>query len=239
MSPNGYVGFFRGAELVPLEIDPARILDRHGRNVTPKGLHWGIDQRGRARWLTLRLDDAKLPLPYTIDPAAAWRVSSTATKVTGTGTWTITTPNTILANDVLVVEQSATVNSTTYTAPTDGGGGNSWSALAAIGTTAFSQDVFYKRAVAADSNIAVTLTPPTGSVGTTVNVVTLHVFKGLASATLANAQVGGANAAARTMSCPAITTVGTGAAPEHIICLFGAAGVPSTTWTSVSRLVGL
>src|SRR5437763_1873110 len=113
LSPNGYVGFFRGAELVPLEIDPARILDRHGRNVTPKGLHWGIDQRGRARWLTLRLDDARLPLPYTIDPAAAWRASSTATKVTGTGTWTITTPNTILANDVLVVEQSATVNSTT------------------------------------------------------------------------------------------------------------------------------
>ncbi len=75
-----------------ISLDPVRILDEHGRDITPKGLRWGLDDDGGTWWLTLKLDDSKLPLPYVIDPAANYptplNLRSTATS--DTGGWTST-----------------------------------------------------------------------------------------------------------------------------------------------------
>ena len=58
---RGYVAFFsKTGELLPLQIDPVQILDSRGKPVTPHGLEWGVDRKGGAWWLTLRLDDTKL-----------------------------------------------------------------------------------------------------------------------------------------------------------------------------------
>src|SRR5206468_1187549 len=51
----------------PLRILPVTILDRDGRDVTPRGLRWSLGKHT----LVLRLDDARLPSPYVIDPVAA------------------------------------------------------------------------------------------------------------------------------------------------------------------------
>jgi len=227
---NGYVGFFRNSELVPLEINPVEIIDRRGRKVTPAGLEWGVANEHGTWWLTLRLDDSKLPLPYTIDPTATYRTSATAVTWPGTGTTTITIPA-IQANELLVVQQSADLSAATFaTAPTDAGGGNTWTKLANAAGTNISQVVSYKFAVAADSTINVTLTPPSNATVATVNVASLHVFKGLAVAAIATAQTAALATASRAITCPAITSVAGAlpAAPELLICVLSAAADPLT-----------
>ena len=132
---RGYVGFVaETGELMPLQIDPVQILDSRGKRVTPAGLSWGLDRTRGAWWLTLRLDDAKLPLPYTIDPASTYNTSATSTTWVGTGTGTLTIPATIQTNDLLVVQQSANLNSAAYpTGPSDNNGGT-WNNLTAVAT---------------------------------------------------------------------------------------------------------
>jgi hypothetical protein len=60
-----------------------RILDAVGRDVTPAGAGWSLS-RARDGWeIRLRLDDARLPLPYTIDPATFASASSRTAVNTG------------------------------------------------------------------------------------------------------------------------------------------------------------
>ncbi|HWB57305.1 MAG TPA: Ig-like domain-containing protein [Gaiellaceae bacterium] len=86
---DGSVHFFDPGRMHPtgLSLDPVGILDEHGRDITPKGLRWGLDDDDGTWWLTLKLDDSKLPLPYVIDPAANYptplNLRSTATSETG------------------------------------------------------------------------------------------------------------------------------------------------------------
>ena len=48
----------------------ARHLRRHGKNVTPHGLTWGLEQEDGSWWLTLNLDDSQAPRSrMSIDPA--------------------------------------------------------------------------------------------------------------------------------------------------------------------------
>ena len=72
VSVHGWVGFFnrKSNRLEPVGIAPVKILNALGKNVTPRGSQWGIETKGGNQYLTLALDDAKLPLPYTIDPGA-------------------------------------------------------------------------------------------------------------------------------------------------------------------------
>ena len=67
-----------------ITIDPVRILDGEGKDVTPEGLRWGIEEGDFGWFLTLELDDDDLPLPYVIDPAITHR-ASLATSNTGGG----------------------------------------------------------------------------------------------------------------------------------------------------------
>jgi hypothetical protein len=71
-TPDGAGGFVFGTPRTPsaLRLAPVRILDEHGRVVTPDGAHWRLGRAQNNSWrLELRLDDANLPLPYVIDPA--------------------------------------------------------------------------------------------------------------------------------------------------------------------------
>ena len=79
---DGGVLVTAGADSAGLRIAPVAILDGKGRNVTPAKASWKLDRSGGEWFLALDLDDAKLPLPYTIDPAvdypATQYLSSTA-----------------------------------------------------------------------------------------------------------------------------------------------------------------
>ncbi|MGZ4319364.1 MAG: hypothetical protein ACXVRD_08575, partial [Gaiellaceae bacterium] len=51
-----------------LVVEPVRILDRAGRDVTPRHARWSISKLDGGTWLELKLDDRALPAPYVIDP---------------------------------------------------------------------------------------------------------------------------------------------------------------------------
>jgi hypothetical protein len=84
-----------------LVVDPVRILDEDGRDVTPDGLRWGLEDQGSSWWVTLELDDRDLPLPYVIDPAVTYRAAQTATTA-GATSLAINVPAGVQANDLLV-----------------------------------------------------------------------------------------------------------------------------------------
>src|SRR4051812_24542499 len=72
-----------------LHLEPVEILDAHGRNVTPGGSRWALRQAGSTWWLELKLDDAELPLPYTIDPLTINSWTGTRQTAGSTATYTL------------------------------------------------------------------------------------------------------------------------------------------------------
>ena len=77
-----------------LRLAPVRILDERGRVVTPDGAHWRLRRAHDRSWrLELRLDDAKLPLPYVIDPAIDYPspLYLSSTTSADTGSWRLVT----------------------------------------------------------------------------------------------------------------------------------------------------
>ncbi len=101
VSSDGSVGFFdpRTHLLDGVVVSPVRVLDPKGRDVTPAATRWTIAVHGRSQFLELRLDDARLPLPYTIDPIATRDKASNV----GSSGMTITVPSTVEAGDLIVV----------------------------------------------------------------------------------------------------------------------------------------
>jgi hypothetical protein len=222
-SPNGFVGFFDGTRLTSLALKPVAILDRRGRNITPAGLHWQV-VRGRGKsWLDLTLDDRKLTVPYTIDPAT-YRTDAQGSSAS-TASFTITEPGTVVADDLLVlVEMSTAVSSTTNpTTPTDTSGGSTWSAAAAnaVGysggpqaTKKLSAQIFYKFATATDAGATVTATPFASSTNT---IGSIYAFRGVDSTQAPlTALTSNAPGSLTTSSCPAVTPAS--AATQNLIC---------------------
>ncbi len=104
VTSSGVVGFFKGHRMVAPWIPPARVLDGHQHDVTPKGARWNVVRSHGSWWLELRLDDRKLPLPYAIDPAVlrASGAGTLATASTGT-TLSVPIPAAATAQDLLII----------------------------------------------------------------------------------------------------------------------------------------
>src|SRR6266545_4570151 len=84
VADSGWVGFFtKSQRLESVSPPPVAIFDQAGHDVTPKGARWALETVGRQQYLTLSLDDAKLPLPYTIDPGV-YRTNATASSTVTT-----------------------------------------------------------------------------------------------------------------------------------------------------------
>ena len=138
--------------LVGFRILPVAILDRDGRDVTPAGLRWSLDRQGSGWRLGLWLDDARLPVPYLIDPIAliaacalpagpGGTTSCTAATSTGSSSLGITKPSAAVSGDVMVAQ--LTVRSTgAITAP---GGWSQIGAKAQDAAGPIEQAVFWHR----------------------------------------------------------------------------------------------
>ncbi|HTZ05528.1 MAG TPA: hypothetical protein VMB53_07205, partial [Gaiellaceae bacterium] len=90
---------------------PVEVLTQSGKNVTPAGLHWSLAGHAGGHVLELRLDDARLPLPYTIDPAVAWSVAANGSAHTATSLTFSVTPA-VVSNQLLLVSYNAENTST-------------------------------------------------------------------------------------------------------------------------------
>src|SRR2546426_761628 len=140
VSPNGVVGFFDGPKLSPIGIEPVRILDAHGRDITPPRTSWSVAKRNGATWLELTLDDSRLKIPYTIDPTISWRAAGAIATSAGT-TINVAVPAAARAQDLLLMQ----VVIVSASAPTTPAG---WTLVTGTGA---SQAVFWRKAVAGDA----------------------------------------------------------------------------------------
>ena len=243
VSELGWVGFFdrKSNKLESVSIAPVQILDNSGRDVTPQGAHWELATKGKQQYLTLTLDDAKLPVPYTIDPAV-FRTVATTSSAAASGTFTVTEPATVNAKDLLLIQEtgkSTTATATVPAVPTDASGGNAWASITGtnVANGTVDQFVFWKWAVAADPSKVVTVTIP-ASTTETVTSASIEVYRGLDSTQAAPQQTGvTVTRTNTTFRTPAITATG-GTNQEHLFVLVGANFATSTTWPANVNATG-
>src|SRR2546427_12730631 len=106
VSDRGWVGFFdrRTNRLMSVAMPPVKIFDATGKDITPNKLAWRLEVIKRQQYLTVTLDDGKLPLPYTIDPGA-YRTNNTASSTNASGTFTLTISAAANAKERLLVRE--------------------------------------------------------------------------------------------------------------------------------------
>ncbi|MGB2951988.1 MAG: hypothetical protein WBB74_01200, partial [Gaiellaceae bacterium] len=106
ITSSGALGFVKGHLVMPLSVEPVKIFDVSGRDVTPGSARWSLGRRDGGWWLELRLDDSKLPLPYVIDPITYHTSRGTANASTGATTLALSMPNApaVSTGDYLVAQ---------------------------------------------------------------------------------------------------------------------------------------
>src|SRR5215831_6710154 len=139
----------------PLSILPVAILDSEGHDVTPAGLRWSL----RKNALVLRLDDAKLPTPYVIDPIALVGACGPGTgdfagcsvhNVSNRTSFTTSPalrPGSVATGDLMIAAVTLRNNDPTITAPAG------WTTIGNPRTSGatLEQRLYYRIATAADT----------------------------------------------------------------------------------------
>ena len=116
LKSDGSVLVAAGTEGAGLRIAPVAILDGRGREVKPEKLRWGLDRSSGTWFLTLALDDARLPLPYVIDPAVDYPATQYL-RSTASSTQTAVSDYAILTTSGTVSTGSVSITTGTSSSP--------------------------------------------------------------------------------------------------------------------------
>ncbi|HEU5277858.1 MAG TPA: Ig-like domain-containing protein [Gaiellaceae bacterium] len=147
---DGSVGFLSGHHLTDsFYIGSPKILDRHGRDISPDGLHWELT-RGSGAWsLLLTVDDRDLPTPYVIDPASFNVGVGTNGPTTAAASVTLNVPASVRLGDLLIAHV-AWLGGSGVTSSQPGG----WTQLDTTRNqgTSIGAEVWYKNASVADTS---------------------------------------------------------------------------------------
>ena len=233
---DGAVGFIRGGRLLSdvAFIEPVRILDGAGGDVTPADARWSVAQSGGRWYLELPLDDSALPIPYVIDPAISNRSVGVSTPNAAAATEVVPVPAGVVAGDVLVAQLTMR-NNTTITGvtgqPSGGGAFTSIDRRVTTGTV-MAQEVFYRVATASEPTTSYTFAL-SASVKASAGIAAY--VDGANQANPINVSNGQANnTASTTVAAPTVTTT---VADTRLLTLVGAAtGNASTTnWTGLTN----
>ncbi|MDF2697260.1 MAG: hypothetical protein K0S65_5643, partial [Labilithrix sp.] len=116
---GGRVGFVdeETGRVSDVLLGAAKIFDTEGKDVTPSGTRWRLVDRGQAQLLALDLDDAKLPLPYVIDPIAYRSNNAGVQNGAGSTSLTPTIPAAVREGDFLVAHVGIRDDTVTVTDP--------------------------------------------------------------------------------------------------------------------------
>ncbi|HVS85440.1 MAG TPA: SwmB domain-containing protein, partial [Gaiellaceae bacterium] len=224
LRPDGSVLVSPPNRVEGFSILPVSVTDTSHRDVTPSGLRWNVERRGGSWWLTLKLDDSSLPLPYVIDPAITYRASGTvATAGSGATTLAIPKPSGLAVDDLMIAAVSTRGGtSVCVTPPTSTG---TWTSFVSTdSSTNFHQQLFWKVATAADvsaSTETFSLFTTASSCATTSSqlaVGTITAFYDVDDSAPIDASAGQSNASGTTVTAPAITN---GAVGNLLVGVFG------------------
>jgi hypothetical protein len=231
---DGAVGFIRNGRLMSdvAYIEPVRILDAHGRDITPSDLRWSVAARNGGWWLELDLDDAELPLPYVIDPAIALRSVGTSTAGGAALFQVIPIPAGVVDGDLLVAQVTTKANATitSITAQPSGGGAFTSIDRRATAGNEIGQEVFWR---SASSEPATSYTfnfsasvKASGGIAAYTDVAN--------QANPINAVNGQANASSVTATAPQITTT---VANTRLLTLVGSdtGNAGTTNWSGLTN----
>ena len=218
LRPDGSVLVSAGNIVAGFRILPAAILDRRGRNVTPRGTRWDLERSDGSWFLALDVDDRELALPYVIDPATIFlRAAQGASNIATDTSLVLTKPIGLALNDQMIA--TVVARSARVICPPAG-----WtSVLRTVNGTTLAQETFRKTAVAAD--VAATNFP--FLLGTTAGCATpaaalasggIVAHYGVDnSAPMSGTAVGQANTSSLNITAPTITP----GASDLILGLFG------------------
>ncbi len=233
---DGAVGFIRGGRLLSdvAFIEPVRILDGAGDDVTPTDARWAVTETAGRWYLELALDDAKLPLPYVIDPAISNRSVGVSTPNAAAATEVVPVPAGVVAGDVLIAQLTMR-NNTTITGvtgqPSGGGAFTSIDRRVTTGTV-MAQEVFYRVATASEPTTSYTFAL-SASVKASAGIAAY--VDGANQANPINVSNGQANnTASTTVAAPTVTTT---VANTRLLTLVGAAtgNATTTNWTGLTN----
>ena len=240
MTPAGLVGFADGHRITDSYIPAVKILDAGGHDVTPRGTAWKTVKRNGAWWLELSLNDRRLSLPYTIDPAVLRIIGGVASIGAIAGTLTVTAPNTARAQDLLIIHFAQNTNAvpacpTGWNIVMNSTGASSGVSVVGIGSIEC-----WKKAVAGDIGAGVVLTRSSTVAAAAImtaykGVDTSQVGTGTPGPTSPIAQAataGSAAGSAQTVTLPALSTT-TSIANEEVIA-FGARAANDNWATAAS-----
>jgi hypothetical protein len=219
ITPNGAVDFLERGKVAGFRIRPVAIYDVDGRDVTPGGLRWALRRDGSAWSLQLGLDDAKLPLPYVIDPATiSLRERSSAGNGAGATSLVITKPTGVVANDFMIAQ--ITVRGGTGVAVTAPDA--TWNLLNSTDNgTGVQQDVYYKVAGGSEpASYTWTIAPSQRASGGII------AYYGIDNSSPIDASSVNSGTSATTLTATGITTT---AANHRVVGFFGIAKNANTT----------
>ncbi len=148
---NGGVGFVdpKSHRVLDIELGKAQVFDSSRKDVTPKGARWSLVKRGGAVLLALDLNDASLPLPYTIDPIA-FRASAAVQNGAGSTSIAVTIPAAVQDGDLLLARVALRSGTATVSDPS-----GQWTTLVNTAITlapGLTLQTYRKRATDADGN---------------------------------------------------------------------------------------
>ena len=145
---DGAVGFIRNGRLMSdvAFIEPVKLLDSRGRDITPAGLRWSVAERNGGWSLELDLDDAKLPLPYVIDPAIALRNVGVTAAGGAAISEVIPMPAGVVNGDLLIAQLTMRGNTTITGTTAQPSGGGTWNSIdrRVTTTTIITQEIFWR-----------------------------------------------------------------------------------------------
>ncbi len=224
LRPDGSVLISPGNIVAGFRIRPAAILDSRGRDISPKGTRWDLEREDGDWFLALDVDDAKLPLPYVIDPATLGLTDVASAANASATTLVIPKPGALAVNDQMVAQVTAR-NNTVICAPAG------WTSVdRRVNGATLTQELFRKTAVAGDvaaANFTFTLDNSAGCVSplaTRASGGIIAVY-GVDNSAPIVAAAGQANASSTNITAPGIT-VGIG---DGLVGFYGTANGTTIT----------
>ncbi len=241
ITPSGEIRFFRHDKQARWRIARPLIQDEGGRFLALPNLGWSLRKRGGKSWLELKLDDSKLPIPYTIDPGIAiigscavsgaqnnspqYGIGCGAIATQNVTAQSMLTPIGILNGDVMILHFAKANNSTVTATP------SGWTQIGSSQTVSTLDQRIYYRVVNGDTPGATTasaFTYSTSADGATAIVAYSGVDTTVPvdTQTSTNGTTTGTSGAAGKATANSVTTR---QANDMVLALYSASGnIPAT-----------